>query len=57
LDHRAPVGQAGSTKTVAKLKEGTTDLVDVLRQSERDIFDYFAEEVFTDESEEVQLCY
>ena len=41
-------------KTVAKLKEGTTNLVDVLRQSERDIFDYFAEEVFTDESEEVQ---
>jgi LuxR family maltose regulon positive regulatory protein len=41
-------------KTVAKLQEGSTDLVDVLRQSERDIFDYFAEEVFTDESEEVQ---
>lgn len=30
------------------------DLVEVLRQSERDIFDYFAEEVFADESEEVQ---
>jgi ATP/maltotriose-dependent transcriptional regulator MalT len=29
-------------------------LVEVLRQSERDIFDYFAEEVFTEESEEVQ---
>jgi LuxR family maltose regulon positive regulatory protein len=41
-------------KTVARLKEGTTNLVDVLRQSERDIFDYFAEEVFTDESKEVQ---
>ena len=26
------------------------DLVDVLRQSERDIFDYFAEEVFADET-------
>src|SRR5918911_527773 len=31
-----------------------TDLVEVLRQSERDIFDYFAEEVFADEAEEVQ---
>ena len=30
------------------------DLVDVLRQSERDIFDYFAEEVFSDEDEEVR---
>ncbi len=30
------------------------DLVDVLRQSERDIFDYFAEEVFSDESEETR---
>ncbi len=30
------------------------DLVEVLRQSERDIFDYFAEEVFSDESEDVQ---
>lgn len=33
---------------------GTPDLVEVLRQSERDIFDYFAEEVFSDEEEEVQ---
>lgn len=30
------------------------DLVEVLRQSERDIFDYFAEEVFADESEAVR---
>src|SRR5438270_7395585 len=30
------------------------DLVDILRQSERDIFDYFAEEVFADEPAEVQ---
>ncbi|HVF56167.1 MAG TPA: BTAD domain-containing putative transcriptional regulator [Pyrinomonadaceae bacterium] len=30
------------------------DLVEVLRQSERDIFDYFAEEVFADEPEDVQ---
>lgn len=30
------------------------DLVDVLRQSERDIFEYFAEEVFADEPEEAQ---
>ena len=33
---------------------GSTDLIEVLRQSERDIFDYFAEEVFADESEQVQ---
>jgi ATP/maltotriose-dependent transcriptional regulator MalT/DNA-binding SARP family transcriptional activator len=33
---------------------GVPDLVDVLRQSERDIFDYFAEEVFSDETEEVR---
>ena len=31
-----------------------TDLVEVLRQSERDIFDYFAEEVFAGETEEVR---
>jgi LuxR family transcriptional regulator, maltose regulon positive regulatory protein len=30
------------------------DLVEILRQSERDIFDYFAEEVFADEAEDVQ---
>ena len=30
------------------------DLVAILRQSERDIFDYFAEEVFADEAPEVQ---
>ena len=30
------------------------DLVEVLRQSERDIFDYFAEEVFADETEDVR---
>ena len=30
------------------------DLVEVLRQSERDIFDYFAEEVFSDEPADVQ---
>jgi LuxR family maltose regulon positive regulatory protein len=30
------------------------DLLEILRQSERDIFDYFAEEVFADEPEEVQ---
>jgi LuxR family maltose regulon positive regulatory protein len=33
---------------------GTPDLVEVLRQSERDIFDYFAEEVFSEEEEDVQ---
>ncbi len=31
-----------------------TDLSEILRQSERDIFDYFAEEVFATETEEMQ---
>ncbi|HLL73855.1 MAG TPA: BTAD domain-containing putative transcriptional regulator [Pyrinomonadaceae bacterium] len=34
--------------------QATPDLVEILRQSERDIFDYFAEEVFADEDEEAQ---
>lgn len=33
---------------------GAPDLVEILRQSERDIFDYFAEEVFADEAEDVR---
>ena len=33
---------------------GPLDLSEVLRQSEHDIFDYFAEEVFSDEAEDVQ---
>jgi len=33
---------------------GVPDLLNVLRQSERDIFDYFAEEVFADETPAVQ---
>ncbi|PWT91860.1 MAG: hypothetical protein C5B55_07380 [Blastocatellia bacterium] len=42
-------------KTVRRSGQtGSTDLVEILRQSERDIFDYFAEEVFSDESEDVQ---
>ena len=41
-------------KTATNLSDGTPDLAEVLRQSERDIFDYFAEEVFTNEAEEVQ---
>jgi LuxR family maltose regulon positive regulatory protein len=32
----------------------TPDLSKILKQSEHDIFDYFAEEVFSDESEDVQ---
>ncbi|HEX6626137.1 MAG TPA: tetratricopeptide repeat protein, partial [Pyrinomonadaceae bacterium] len=32
----------------------SSDLVEILRQSERDIFDYFAEEVFADEQEDVR---
>lgn len=33
---------------------GTADLTEILRQSEHDIFDYFAEEVFSDEPEDVK---
>ncbi|HSE33345.1 MAG TPA: BTAD domain-containing putative transcriptional regulator [Pyrinomonadaceae bacterium] len=33
---------------------GPANLIEVLRQSERDIFDYFAEEVFADETEQVK---
>lgn len=33
---------------------GALDLSEILRQSEQDIFDYFAEEVFADEPEEVK---
>lgn len=35
-------------------QQALPDLVEVLRQSERDIFDYFAEEVFADEDTESQ---
>src|SRR5947209_20368563 len=45
---RHALAQSGVAESAAP------DLVEVLRQSERDIFDYFAEEVFADESEEVQ---
>ncbi|MEP6717779.1 MAG: BTAD domain-containing putative transcriptional regulator [bacterium] len=44
-------------RAVISSREGQADvpdLVEVLRQSERDIFDYFAEEVFSDEPAEVQ---
>jgi LuxR family transcriptional regulator, maltose regulon positive regulatory protein len=44
-------------RAVTSSREGQPrppDLVEVLRQSERDIFDYFAEEVFSDEQEELQ---
>jgi ATP/maltotriose-dependent transcriptional regulator MalT/DNA-binding SARP family transcriptional activator len=44
-------------RSVISSREGQAavpDLVEVLRQSERDIFDYFAEEVFSDETEEVR---
>ncbi|HST53272.1 MAG TPA: BTAD domain-containing putative transcriptional regulator [Pyrinomonadaceae bacterium] len=35
-------------------EEAPPDLVEILRQSERDIFDYFAEEVFADEEDVVK---
>lgn len=44
-------------RNVLSSREGQAavpDLVEVLRQSERDIFDYFAEEVFADEPEDIR---
>jgi len=48
--------QAGSGSLVASGGDSATlpDLTEILRQSERDIFDYFAEEVFADEEPQVQ---
>jgi len=51
------VRQVAQRQALARSGEASAappDLVEILRQSERDIFDYFAEEVFADESEEVQ---
>ena len=45
---------AQKTITSRDSHKGPADLIEILRQSERDIFDYFAEEVFADESEQVQ---
>ena len=50
------VRQVAQRQALSQTEEGSSiDLVDVLRQSERDIFDYFAEEVFADEPEDVRL--
>src|SRR5215212_10482820 len=46
--------QALARSGVGDAAAAPPDLVEVLRQSERDIFDYFAEEVFADETEEAQ---
>jgi len=50
------VRQVAQRHALARSAETTAppDLVEILRQSERDIFDYFAEEVFADETEDVQ---
>ncbi len=52
------VAQRQALASRGSLPEGeaatSPDLIEVLRQSERDIFDYFAEEVFADEPEDVQ---
>lgn len=45
--HRAATG-------LREGQESPFDLTEVLRQSEHDIFDYFAEEVFSEEAEDVQ---
>jgi LuxR family maltose regulon positive regulatory protein len=50
------VRQVAQRQVLSQTEDGATlDLVEVLRQSERDIFDYFAEEVFADEPEDVRL--
>ncbi len=46
----APGHDAGEEHGAA----ASDDLAELLRQSERDIFDYFAEEVFADEAEDVR---
>ena len=40
--------------TAAGAEAGAADLKEILRRSEHDIFDYFAEEVFADEPEDVR---
>lgn len=48
------VAQRTLSRTQSDDQEVPPDLLEILRQSERDIFDYFAEEVFADEAENVQ---
>jgi ATP/maltotriose-dependent transcriptional regulator MalT/DNA-binding SARP family transcriptional activator len=48
------VRQVAHRSIIASEPHQLPDLAEVLRQSERDIFDYFAEEVFSDESDEVR---
>ncbi len=50
------VRQVAQRQALAQTGAGVAppDLVEILRQSERDIFDYFAEEVFADEAEDVR---
>jgi LuxR family maltose regulon positive regulatory protein len=51
------VRQVAQRQALSQTETGgaAVDLVEVLRQSERDIFDYFAEEVFADEPDDVKL--
>ncbi len=48
------VRQVAHRNLIASETHQPPNLLEVLRQSERDIFDYFAEEVFSDESDEVK---
>jgi LuxR family maltose regulon positive regulatory protein len=51
------VRQVAQRQALAQVPDGSANapnLVDILRQSEREIFDYFAEEVFADEPLEIQ---
>ena len=48
------VAQRQALEGARRGADAAPDLVEILRQSERDIFDYFAEEVFADEPEDVQ---
>lgn len=48
------VAQRAVASAPAETEKPRPNLLEVLRQSERNIFDYFAEEVFADEAESVQ---
>ena len=49
------VRQVAIRQAATTARERSLDMTEILRQSERDIFDYFAEEVFADESPETQF--
>lgn len=48
------VAQRTLSTTTSEDQKTHPDLIEILRQSERNIFDYFAEEVFADETSDIQ---